>query len=61
MPPNPNSIQIMAKVDRMKPAERKLVHEYGFVVVYHSLPCDLETLHYSLEIWRERRQAEMLR
>jgi hypothetical protein len=45
----------------MKPVHRALVHEYGYRVVYASLPCELEMLRFNLEMWRERRQAELLR
>lgn len=61
--PNPNSVAIMQDIDRMRPAMRALVREYGYKIVrdmiddgYH----DAEELGELLRVWRSRKQAEWL-
>lgn len=61
--PDPNSVMIMRAVDRLSPAMRVLVREFGFTIVASMIDegytnaCDLRPL---LETWRERRQEEWL-
>lgn len=62
---DPNSIAIMSHLDRMRPAMRQLVHEFGFVIVTKMLEhaggsVDAESLRADLEAWRERRQEQLL-
>jgi hypothetical protein len=59
---NDGSRNIMGEIDRMTPAMRRLVHEYGFSIV-HAMREDGYTnaraLEPILETWRERRQQEL--
>lgn len=63
VPPDPNSVEIMQAIDGMSPAFRKLVHEYGFVIVRNmrdegiTRARDLKPI---LAQWRERRQQQWL-
>jgi len=53
----------MEFVDRLKPAMRALVYEFGFDVVHGMLGdgwSDADKLRAELEAWRERRQGEWL-
>lgn len=60
-PPDENSAQIMAFIDRQKPEVRRLIHEYGFNIVTESLDGSPDTLEWDLETWRERRQDAIAR
>lgn len=54
--------KIMQAIDRMPPAMRELVHEYGFRIVFDMMADgyrDPAALRPLLETWRERRQREM--
>lgn len=59
-----DSARIMTAIDKMKPAMRALVHEYGFVIVRDMIndgyrdPVALRPL---LETWRQRRQEALLK
>jgi hypothetical protein len=58
-----NSAQIMRHVDKMTPAMRALVHEYGFSIVYAMRQegyTNAKALRPLLETWRQRRQQELL-
>jgi hypothetical protein len=59
----PNSIDFMERIDRLPPAWRALVHEFGWTVVGGMIDdghrC-AATLRSELEAWRERRQERWL-
>jgi hypothetical protein len=59
-PPDPESRALMMRLDRLRPAMRALVHEYGAVIVLEMIAegySDPEELRDTLETWRERRHA----
>jgi hypothetical protein len=60
---DPNSQKVMAAIDKMKPAMRALVHEYGFLIVHNMIADgyrDPVALRPLLETWRQRRQEALL-
>lgn len=53
----------MRHIDEMPPEMRALVHEYGFSIVYSMRQdgyTNAKALRPVLEIWRQRRQQELL-
>jgi hypothetical protein len=61
--PDPNSIAIMAHVDRMSRPMRALVREYGYKIVRDMIDDgyrNAKDLKPILEAWRERRQEEWI-
>lgn len=61
--PDPNSVLIMKTIDRMSPAMRALVREFGFVIVSEMIDegyTNARELKPLLETWRSRRQEEWL-
>jgi hypothetical protein len=63
MDSDPNARANMRAVDKLSPAFRDLVHEFGLVIVAGMIndgydnPAELRLV---LETWRERRQSEWL-
>lgn len=58
-----DSDRVMAAIDKLSPAMRMLVHEFGFVIVRDMINDgyrDPVALRGLLEGWRARRQAELL-
>ena len=58
---DPNSLRVMAPIDKLHAGFRALVHEYGAVIVLQMMAqgySDPDELRPVLETWRERRQAE---
>ena len=63
IPPNENSRVLMKVLDRLSPARRKLVHEYGANIVLSLLDngiTDARSIKRHLQEWRSYRQREML-
>jgi hypothetical protein len=63
MSPDPNARANMRAVDRLSPAFRDLVHEFGLVIVAGMINDgydDPVELRRALETWRDRRQSEWL-
>lgn len=61
--PDPNSALVMSVIDRWSPAMRKLVHEYGYVIVQQLRDEGFTTVRELtpiLKSWRRSRQAEWL-
>lgn len=63
--PDPDSVAIMAHIDRMKPWMRALVREYGYAIIRDLLAeadnaYDPFQLADQLQTWRERRQEQWL-
>ena len=61
-PPSQNSMAVMEMVDRMTPAERALVYEFGIKIVADILPeaSSLEEAREMLRYWRAQRQEQWL-
>ncbi len=61
---SPQSIDIMRTMDeRVSPAFRALMHEYGFQIVAQSMDDGArnpDVLRADLEAWRDRRQQQWL-
>lgn len=60
--PNPDSVQVMRIIDRFGKRWRKLIYEYGFVIVTkmrQDWP-DIDDAEFQLEQWRAKRQAQWL-
>ncbi len=60
---DPDSVKVMTPIDRIKPAFRALVHEYGALIVLRMIADgydDPSQLRSALETWRERRQQQWL-
>lgn len=61
--PDPNAVAVMAAVDALPKAFRKLVHEYGARIVtdtYTAGTTSPREAQKQLEIWRDRRQEAFL-
>lgn len=61
-PPSPNSVEVMAAVDRLSQEWRQLVHEFGIAIVSEVMPeaQDVHDARAMLEYWRAQRQARWL-
>lgn len=62
--PDPHSVACMREIDRMSPAFRALVHEFGFAIVAAMMNDgydDAGKLRTILEGWRERRQDQLIK
>ena len=63
MEPDANSVAIMRTIDRLTPFQRSMVHEYGFVIVAHTINLGVThagALRAALKCWRQGRQEEWL-